>query len=232
MNEKTIETITGKAKNFVVIGEAGSGKTEVSLNLAVGLRGLCGRTVHLFDMDQTKPIFRARDSIGFVSRGGVVFHYEKQFMDAPIVAAGVIERLRDPESAVILDIGGGAYGSHMIGQFAEFLSGEDTKTIYLINPYRPWSGSRNDIEETISRTAGAAHLERISVGANPNYGTLTTAEDVTRGVEKLREMLPAAEIEFVCAKRELAGALGECGLPVLALDLNTTPEWLAQENQE
>lgn len=226
MNEETTKRIIGNSKNFVIIGEAGSGKTEVSLNLAAEIRRLSDRPVHLFDMDQTKPIFRARDSIGAVSRSGVIFHYQKQFMDAPVVAAGVIERLRDPGSTVILDIGGGAYGSHMIGQFAEYLNGADTRVIYLINPYRPWSGSRSDIEETISRTAGAAHLEKLFVAANPNYGAATAAGDVVRGVEKLQAMLPNTELEFVCAKRELAGMLGECGLPVFALDLNTDPEWL------
>ena len=226
MNENIVKKITEKSKNFVIIGEAGSGKTEVSLNLALEIHRLIDKPVHFFDMDQTKPLFRARDSSRFVSREGVIFHYQKQFMDAPIVAAGVIEKLRDPESVVILDIGGGAFGSHMIGQFAGFLGGEDTKVIYLINPYRPWSGSREDIKETVARTAGAAHLEKISVAANPNYGADTTAEDVLRGIENLQKMLPDAKIEFVCVRKELAKALEGCRLPLLAIDLNTIPEWL------
>lgn len=227
MNDAVAEKIIENAKNFVIIGEAGSGKTEVSLNLAVALHGKNGKQVHLFDMDQTKPILRARDSSDFVSREGVVFHFQEQFMDAPVVAAGVIERLRDPESIVLLDIGGGAYGSHMIGQFAGFLNGEDTKTVYLINPYRPWSGTREDIEETIARTAGAAHLEKLSVAANPNYGLETTAEDVLCGIEKLRTMLPDTDIEFVAVMNGLAEEVAcKCDLPVLTIDLNTIPEWL------
>lgn len=220
--EKLLET----AKNFVLIGEAGSGKTEVSLNLALAMQGRGGRQVHLFDMDQTKPILRARDSSDFVARAGVAFHYEKQFMDAPVVASGVIEHLRDPESVVLLDIGGGAYGSHMIGQFAGALNGEDTRVLYLLNPYRPWSGSRADIEETVARTAGAAHLQRLSVVANPNYGPGTTAQDVLHGLERLRALLPDAELAFVCAREGLAETLGACPLPVFTIALSTNPEWL------
>lgn len=227
MNDSVAKKIIENAKNFVIIGEAGSGKTEVSLNLALAIHKNTEKMIHFFDMDQTKPILRARDSSEFVSREGIVFHYQEQFMDAPVVATGVIERLRDPESIVILDIGGGAYGSHMIGQFAGFLNGADTKTVYLINPYRPWSGSRGDIEETIARTAGAAHLEKLSVAANPNYGLSTTAEDVLGGIEKLREMLPDTEIEFVSVMKELGDEVSRrCDLPVLTIDLNTIPEWM------
>lgn len=148
-------------------------------------------------------------------------------MDAPVVAGGVIERLLDPESIVILDIGGGAYGSHMIGQFAGFLNNAETKVVYLINPFRPWSGNRENIEETIKRTVGAAHLEKLSVAANPNYGLSTTAEDVLSGINKLQEILPGAEIEFVCAMKEIGEEVSRsCDLPVLTIDLSTIPEWM------
>lgn len=47
-------------KNLVFIGEAGSGKTETAVNLALRMAREGGRRVHFFDMDQTKPLFRAR----------------------------------------------------------------------------------------------------------------------------------------------------------------------------
>lgn len=57
------EEFIGKAKNIVFIGEAGSGKTETAVNLALRLAREDGRAVHFFDMDQTKPLFRARDCL-------------------------------------------------------------------------------------------------------------------------------------------------------------------------
>src|SRR5699024_11960970 len=63
-----------------------------------------GRRVHVFDMDQTKPLFRARDCEAQLEREGVVFHFQAQYLDAPTVASGVIETLRDEDSAVIMDI--------------------------------------------------------------------------------------------------------------------------------
>lgn len=222
-----LKRICQEKKNIVLIGEAGSGKTEVSINMATLLTKVSRKTIHMFDMDQTKPIFRARDSAGSMESEGVIFHYQKQYMDAPIVASGVIEKLRDPESIVLLDIGGGAYGSHMIGQFASYLNSPDTKVLFLINPYRPWSGSLDNIEETIRRTVGAAHLNEISIAANPNLGLETTAEDVISGLNMLRRILPGMNIEFLCVRKELAAAVAKsCDLPVLPVTLNTPPEWL------
>lgn len=61
---------------------------------------------------------------------------ERQFMDAPTVLPGVMQRLGDPNVCAILDIGGGAYGSHMIAQFEEAINSGNTATLYLVNPYR------------------------------------------------------------------------------------------------
>ena len=48
-------------RNYVLIGEAGSGKTEIAANLALLLARTQTLPVCLIDMDQTKCLFRARD---------------------------------------------------------------------------------------------------------------------------------------------------------------------------
>ncbi len=98
------------AKNFVFIGEAGSGKTEVALSLALGMAESGGKAVHFFDLDQTKPLFRARDAAGELENRGIIFHFQPQYLDAPTVTPGVIERLMDESAVVLLDIGGGSHG--------------------------------------------------------------------------------------------------------------------------
>ncbi|MDY4532022.1 MAG: ATP-binding protein [Enterocloster aldenensis] len=47
--------------NIVLIGEAGSGKTEIAANIAILLAEKDEKPVYLIDMDQTKCLFRARD---------------------------------------------------------------------------------------------------------------------------------------------------------------------------
>lgn len=221
-----IDTMLAENKNFVLIGEAGSGKTETALNLAVAMAKATDRCVHFFDMDQTKPLFRARESAAELEREGVRFHFQDQYLDAPVVASGVRERLCDPGSVVLLDIGGGSHGSHMIGQFADLLNREETKVLYLVNPFRPWSRSREDIFETVRRVLGTAGLVKLSLVANPNLGKTTTLADICAGWEKLRALLPEREPEFLCALAEHAEAAGAaCGVPVFPIQLNTLPDW-------
>ena len=50
-----------EARKLVFLGEAGCGKSEIAVQLALELAAQ-GRAVHLFDLDQTKPLMRARDA--------------------------------------------------------------------------------------------------------------------------------------------------------------------------
>ena len=42
-----------QTKNFVFLGEAGSGKSEIAINFALSLHQQGGKEVHLFDLDMT-----------------------------------------------------------------------------------------------------------------------------------------------------------------------------------
>lgn len=225
--EILLEKLIEEKKNYVLIGEAGSGKTELAVSLACALMGKDRRSVHLFDMDQTKPLLRARDAAERLARRGVVLHFQEQYLDTPVVASGVRESLQDPEKCVLLDVGGGAYGAHMIGQFSEELNTGETEVLYLVNPYRPWSGSEENIAETMGRVLGAAGLVRYSIVANPNVGRQTDAAAVRRGLEAVRQLFPCREIKFVCAMESLCRELRETEtIPVFALQADITPSWL------
>ena len=232
MNEYIRTTLESK-KNFIFLGEAGCGKTEIAVNFAIaaaeiaGGGGAGGRTVHFFDMDQTKPLFRSRDVREALEEKGVIFHYEEQFEDARTLVGGPGYHLADPESIVIMDIGGDHQGSRMIGGFAPLLKREATKNYFVINPYRPWSQDIEEIDRTMSSVLGTARLgaEDISVIANPNMGPTTTEEEIAEGLDSVIGMVDEyIRVECVCAEREKAARL-EAGIPVMPLDLFMKYEW-------
>lgn len=54
---KSIETLLNAGnKNFVFVGEAGSGKSEIAINFAHLLLEQSEKEIHFFDMDMTKPL--------------------------------------------------------------------------------------------------------------------------------------------------------------------------------
>ena len=141
--------LAGEQKNFVFLGEAGCGKSEIAMNLACALAEQDGRKVHFFDLDMTKPLFRSRDLAQRLEQAGVRVHFEEQFMDAPTVTGGVMRLLRDPEAYVIMDVGGDYIGARSIGGYAPLLNAASTVVYYIINSYRAWSMDIDHIDQVL-----------------------------------------------------------------------------------
>ncbi len=214
------ELLEGK-RIAVFLGGAGSGKTEIALNFALGLREETRRRVHFFDMDQTKPLFRARDAADLLTAAGIEFHSnsDTSIEDVAAIAPGVLSALEDLESYVILDVGGNEQGARVIGQFFQRLNAADSVLFLPINPYRPWSGSEQELRQTVDAIARAARCGLVRIVSNPNFCTETIADDVVDGNDRLRQMLGEAHpVSFVCALErlcpELEGRIRERLIPI------------------
>lgn len=191
-----LDKAAGKIKNRVYLGGPGSGKSEIAMNTALKLAQIFQGNVHMFDMDQTKPLLRSRDAKEKLERGGVVVHYERQTADEPVLAGGVAAYMLDPDAQVVLDVGGGEAGARLIGGFSHLLSRENTSVYYVINYYRPWSDEILPVDETLSLVLRAARVRQVHFLANPALGLDTTAEEVVEGMKATYEMLkPYAQLE-------------------------------------
>ncbi|MGN0659631.1 MAG: hypothetical protein ACI4LA_08490 [Emergencia sp.] len=227
--ENVLKELLKTKKNFVFVGEAGCGKSEIALNFAEEILKLTDKPVHFFDMDQTKPLFRSRDVCGKMEDMGVFFHYQEQFFDAPTTPGGVREKLADDNAVVILDVGGDHIGSRLIGAYAPFLNRPNTQNFFVINAYRPWSKNLITIDGTMARVLGMARiqLENVSIMSNPNVGLSTTAEEVLEGNAKVQEMIQEyLNVDYLCALEELCPAIeGKTDVPLIPIRLYLTYEW-------
>ena len=70
-----------RSSNTVFLGEAGCGKSELAVHLALELAEQ-GKAVHFFDLDQTKPLMRSRDAEALLADAGAAVHFEQQRADA------------------------------------------------------------------------------------------------------------------------------------------------------
>lgn len=176
-------------RNYVIIGEAGSGKTELSLNLAARLAREGSLPVRFLDMDQTKPLFRSRDVGDTLRAMGITFEVQAQYADAPVVPYGVNETLLSPGLTAVLDVGGNQMGALSIGQFSQAIRASGALVLYTINPYRAFSDSSARIGETIGMILAGTGLSQVSVVANPYLGPGTTPTRLLEGVARLEELL-------------------------------------------
>lgn len=197
---KSYGELLEEKKNFLFIGEAGSGKSEILLNTAAALGAqLCA--VDIFDMDQSKPLFRSRDMADTFAKKGITVHWSEQFQDAPVSAGGVRASLIG-EGRTLMDIGGGQQAARIAGIYSDLLKKEDSVAVYVMNPYRPWSGSIEEIDGTMSHILRSARLDQIYVLGNPNLGCETKAEEVIEGLAKLDEMMDGfTKIGSACVRR-------------------------------
>lgn len=215
--------------NFIFVGEAGSGKSEIAINFAKYLVDLGEKPVHFFDMDMTKPLFRSRDVQREIENLGIVFHHQEQFFDAPTLVGGVSRLLKDDSCYVVMDVGGNDTGARAIGGFAAKVNQDNTVVYYVLNAFRPWSGDLNHIAGTLSSILKISHikLDKVRMISNPNNGISTTVEEVLAGNLKMLEMIgPLKEIEFTCVSDTLYGEVKDrTDIPLTPIHLYLTYPW-------
>ncbi len=230
----TIRQLIGNTQNFIFLGEAGSGKSEISMNFAIMLARLSDKPVHFFDMDMTKPLFRSRDVVEELEKAGITFHHEEQFMDAPTLVGGVNRLLKDENCYVVMDVGGDYIGARSIGGFAPRINKGDVIVYYVLNAYRPWSGDIDHIDETLGKILGVSHIElgKLHMINNPNNGLTTTEKEFLEGNEKMAAMVnPYIAVDFACVREDLYDTVKDkAGVPVLPIHLYLTCPWLLEEN--
>ena len=227
------ERLVQNQKNFVFVGEAGCGKSEIAMNLACALASQKVKEVHFFDLDMTKPLFRSRDLARELEQAGVTVHFEEQFMDAPTVAGGVMRLLRDPDAYVILDVGGDYIGARSIGGYAPLLNADSTIVYYVVNSYRAWSADIDHIDKVLGEILNVSHiaLDHIQMISNCNLGVRTRAQDVLQGRQTVLDTVgPYKGVNFHCVWDALLPEVQSQGdwLPV---KLSLTYPWEQETNQ-
>lgn len=224
-----LKELTVNKSNFIFVGEAGSGKSEIAINFAKYLVNLNEKPVHFFDMDMTKPLFRSRDVKLEIENMGIIFHHQEQFYDAPIIVGGVNLLLKDDSCYVVMDVGGNDIGARAIGGFAPKLNKDNTAVYYVLNAFRPWSDELSHIDGTLSSILKISHikLDKVHIISNPNNGIFTTTEEVLEGNSKIIEMIGALmNIEFTCVNDTLYKKVKDkTDIPLMPIHLYLTYPW-------
>lgn len=225
--DKTFAELISEKKNFVFIGEAGSGKSEIALNIASKLAEAGKGEVDLFDLDQTKPLYRSRDMQGEFASRGVNIHFQDQYLDAPVMVGGVRASLIS-DNYTLLDIGGGQQAAKFAGAYADLLSKDDSVPVYIVNPYRPWTGSVDAIDATMKHILGSMRLDHIYILANPNLGFATTKEEFMEGIGKIDALFDGyTAVNSACIRKELLSEVSRLSdKSLIPIDLFLTYSWV------
>ena len=220
-----------KARILVLVGNYGSGKTEISLNLALKLARR-GEKVTLVDLDIVNPYFRSSERTELLEKEGVKVYapsFAMSTVDVPSLPADIQAVFADKSRRVIFDVGGDDTGAAALGQYKPYFDQDDVEVLFVVNAFRPLSGDADSVCDLMLRVAGRSRLSPTAVINNANVAWETEESDLVRGEELLREVSTRMNlpIGYLCAKQDILDKLpdhlsGEC----IAIDILMRPEWM------
>ncbi|MDO4548361.1 MAG: hypothetical protein Q4D04_09705 [Clostridia bacterium] len=213
---------------IVVVGHYGSGKTEISLRLALMAAGLGERTT-LVDLDIVNPFFRSAEKLDLMAESGVEMvcpPYALTGVDLPVLSAQV-DACFDRPGVKIFDVGGDDAGAAALGRFKPRFDAFRHEMYYVVNAFRPFSRKPCQVIEMMSRVQARSRLNITAMINNSNLGDETTAQDVLSGQKLLDEVTEATGIKTLCAcclTRVRAGLPAD--MPVITMERLLKPEWM------
>jgi hypothetical protein len=217
---------------LVVVGNYGSGKTEVSVNLALDLRAR-GHAVSIADLDVVNPYFRCREATQEMEARGIRVlapHGELHAADLPILLPEVRGRVAAGAGVTILDVGGDDVGARILGSLASTVRAVPHAMLQVVNERRPFTDSVAGCLDIMRRIEAAAKLQVTGLVSNTHLMEETDAETVLRGYDLARAVGAAASIgvELVTADAALLATIDPERIdrcPVLRIDRRMLPPW-------
>ena len=197
-------------KVFVLIGNYGSGKTELALNFAMRAAQRGERT-ELLDLDMVNTYFRLSE------RGKMVSMKEIRLV-SPNFACSGIETLSLPAEVasafamdwdtVIFDVGGDAVGSTALGRYHEdFMELEpgSLEVLNVVNVRRPLAGTADRIIKLQQEMETHSRLRITGMINNTNLAQVTTAAELRDGYEIIREASErtGVPVKYTSGRKEL-----------------------------
>lgn len=197
-------------KIYVLIGNYGSGKTEVAMNIAFNA-ATQGKKVELVDLDLVNTYFRLSERRDLIS--------EKQIrLVSPNFSCSNIETLSLPaevQSAfdqdwdvVVFDVGGDPTGATALGRykqnFMELPEGS-LEVLNVVNVRRPMAGTPEKIISLMQNMSAYARLKVNGFVNNTNLAERTSGDELIAGYEMLREasVKTGVPVLYTCGTQEL-----------------------------
>ena len=197
-------------KVYVLIGNYGSGKTELALNFAFKAAE-AGKRTELLDLDMVNTYFRLTE------RGKQVQMKEIRLV-SPNFANSGIETLSLPAEVasafamdwdtVIFDVGGDAVGSTALGRYHEdFMALEEgaLEVLNVVNIRRPLAGTVEKIIHLQEEMQIHSRLKITGMINNTNLAEVTGPDELRDGYEMIREvsMKTGVPVRYTAGKAAL-----------------------------
>lgn len=217
---------------IAIVGGFGSGKTEISINLAKYFVSSQQSPVTIVDFDLVNPYFRTREAIAEMEALGirVIAPRGGQFYaDLPILLPEIKGAIENPEGMLILDVGGDDQGTRALGSLSDgFVSGR-YEMLMVLNSRRPLTSDVAVCLKTMTRVERAAGLQFTGLISNSHMIDETDLEVIREGYYLARKVSSETglPLTFISAKRDILDLIDitvfDC--PILPLTRSMLKPW-------
>ncbi|MBU1222032.1 cobalamin biosynthesis protein CbiA [Myxococcota bacterium] len=188
--------IVPRQRAVIVIGHYGSGKSEVSVNLALHFKSQGIENVSIADLDVVNPYFRSREAITplekegisvIVPRGG---HY---YADLPILLPEVKGLFENHKGTAVFDAGGDDVGCRILASLGPSIGSNEL--LMVVNNLRPYTNTIENTMEMMRKLEKASKLKITGFIGNAHLMEDTSEDIVMDGVDFLRKLSDHSGIE-------------------------------------
>lgn len=177
-------------KMLVLVGNYGSGKTEIAVNLAVNAAGEGLRTL-VIDLDKVNDYFRMSDRVALLKEKQINLvspTFAGQGVTPSNMSAAVASAFADDWDLVVFDVGGDSAGALSLGRYhQDFENFDGELQVYdIVNVFRPMSESPEKIIKLMGDIEGFARQRVTGFVNNSNLLTYASAEDLRQGYEVIK----------------------------------------------
>lgn len=223
------DSLAQGARVKILVGEFGSGKTELAVNYAIRLQEQ-GHKTAIVDIDLVKPYFRTRENRALLENRGVfVVAPDRRLshVDLPVMPENLTQVIYQDDYQVVMDVGGGE-SAIALGQLHHKLAEKPYQAMLVVNTRRPFTGTPEAIVTTLKRIEEVARLKISGLISNTNLAGETTLRHVTEGLAIVEQAAALAElpINWVVVPEWLAGQV-TVNHPVFILKPYTLYPWMA-----
>ncbi len=214
----------------LIVGNYGSGKTEVAVNMAI--RFAAHRKVSIADLDIVNPYFRCREARSEMEAFGIrVINPQGDYeaADLPIILPEIRGAVLGGEGTLIFDVGGDDVGARVLSSLADVLVGASCSVLQVVNARRPFTDTVEGCLRIKSQIEDASRLRITGLVSNTHLLDETETGTVLEGLQLVRDIEKAAglPVAFVTVSEELRNGFDveAAGCPILWIRRRMLPPW-------
>lgn len=220
----------------IIVGNYGSGKTEVAINLAADQQAN-GARVKVADLDLVNPYFRTREARRALESSGVEVILPPEGLlqaDLPILSPLVAGLIRAPGELAILDAGGDAVGATVLAALGDAFqaTAAPLHMLQVVNAFRPNTDTVQGCQSMRESIEAASRLKVTGWIGNSHLLDETTVDHIRQGYSMMQALAQSSGLPLVCmcAAESLARqAASFVACPLLTIRRQLVPPWRQPE---